>query len=54
MSYSAAVGPASFWADVVTPLVGDRVPIAALLNKYRGSAKYEQLIKLTKGSRPFT
>ena len=53
-SYSAAVGPASFWADVVTPLVGDRVPIAALLNKYRGSAKYEQLIKLTKGSRPFT
>ena len=53
-SYSAAVGPASFWADVVTPLVGDRVPIAALLEKYRGSAKYEQLIKLTKGSRPFT
>ena len=53
-SYSAAVGPASFWADVVTPLVGDQVSIAALLDRYRGSAKYEQLIKLTKGSRPFT
>ncbi len=54
VSYSAAVGPASCWADVVTPLVGDKVPIAALLRKYHGTDKHEQLIKLTKGSRPFT
>jgi len=54
VSYSAAVGPASFWADVVTPLVGDKVPIALLVKKYRGTDKHEQLIKLTKGSRPFT
>ena len=54
VSYSAAVGSASFWADVVTPLVGDKVPIAVLLKKYRGTDKHEQLIKLTKGSRPFT
>ncbi len=53
-SYSAAVGPPSFWADVVTPLVGDEAPIAALLNEHKGSPKYEQLNKLTKGSRPFT
>ena len=53
-SYGAAVGPASFWDDLVTPLVGNKVPIAALLKKYCRSPKYEQLIKLTKGSRPFT
>ena len=54
ISYSGAVGPASFWADVVTPLVGDKVPISFLLKKYRGTDKHAQLIKLTKGSRPFT
>ena len=53
-SYSAAVGPASFWADVVTPLVGHKAPIALLLNTYHGTSKHEQLNKLTKGSRPFT
>ena len=54
LSYSAAVGPASFGADVVTPLVGDKAPISDLLDKYKGSPKHEQLKKLTKGSRPFT
>ena len=52
--YSAAVGPASFGADVVTPLVGNKAPISHLLDRYKGSPKYEQLNKLTKGSRPFT
>ncbi|KAL0042512.1 hypothetical protein WJX79_001978 [Trebouxia sp. C0005] len=53
-SYSAAVGPASFGADVVTPLVGHKAPIADLLKKYNGTPKHKQLNKLTKGSRPFT
>ncbi|DBA90148.1 TPA: hypothetical protein ACH3X1_003456 [Trebouxia sp. C0004] len=54
LSYSAAVGPPPFSADVVTPRVGDKAPISDLLHKYRGSSKHEQLNKLTKGSRPFT
>ena len=53
-SYSAAVGPASFWADGVTPLVSHKAPIAVLLKNYRGTDKHEQLTKLIKGSRPCT